>query len=166
MFRILMTVAILLAAAPAAFAQSSDGPGADRPDTEAGRYVLRRVDEGLMRLDRETGATSFCRKRGESWVCEAVADDRIALEDEIARLAGDNAELAREIGRLRDRVATLEGGKRESRDKDLEDDGDTPRSDSPSDAEIDKVMKTFETMMRRFMDMARDLRKDYEEDRF
>ena len=147
MFRILMTVAILLVAAPAAFAQSLDSAGADRPDTEAGRYVLRQIDDGLMRLDRETGATSFCRKRGESWVCEAVADDRAALEAEIARLAGDNADLAREIGRLKDQVATLEGGKgepdAEASGQDCEDNGKAPESDTPTDEEIDKVMKSY-----------------------
>ncbi len=161
MFRILTTVVVLLITAPAAFAQD-----VDQPDTEAGRYILRRVDDGLMRLDRETGATSFCRKRGESWVCEAVADDRVALEEEIARLSGDNAELAREVGRLKARVASHKDVNGKPRNKDHEGDRKKPKLGSPTDEEIDKVMKTFETMMRRFMDMARDLREDYEEDRF
>ncbi|MCT8970672.1 hypothetical protein [Microbaculum marinisediminis] len=164
MKRILIAAVVLLVAVPGAYAQ-----GADRPDTEGDRYVLRRVDDGLMRLDRETGDTSFCRKRGGSWVCEAVADDREALEAEINRLVEDNGELAREIGRLKQRIARLEG-----RDTEPEGDRDGTGPDAkstepevPSDEELDKVFRTFEKVMRRFMDMARDLREDYEsQDRF
>ena len=169
MKRILIAAVVLLVSVPGAYAQS-----ADRPDTEGDRYVLRRMDDGLMRLDRETGATSFCRKRSGSWVCEAVADDREALESEINRLVEDNAELAREVGRLKRRVARLEGrdrGPEARRDEggrdDAGPDAKSTEPEVPSDEELDKVFRTFEKVMRRFMDMARDLREDYEsQDRF
>ncbi len=161
MYRILTAAILVLAVASTAGAQTG-GVTTDRPDTEGGRYVLRRMDDGLMRMDRETGAISYCRKRAESWVCEAVADDREAMEAEITRLVEDNAELAREIGRLKNRIARLEGRGEKPRT-----DGQSPESDVPSDEEIDRVMETFEKFMRRFMDMAQELRKEYEQqDRF
>jgi len=162
MVRILTAVVILLVMAPA-MAQE-----ADRPDTEGGRYILRRVDDGLMRVDRDTGVTSFCRKRGGAWVCETVADDREAFEDEIARLAQDNAELAREVGRLKARIARLEGGPDALAEGDDETGKPRSKTDDPSEDEIDKAMRTVESMMRRFMDMAQELREDYgkPDDRF
>lgn len=166
MLRILATLAVLLATSLGVAAQDS------LPDTEAGRYILRPVDDGLMRVDRETGATSFCRKRETAWVCEAVADDRVVLEDEIARLSQDNSELARKIGRLQQRIARLEAGgpKSDARpapesQKKGKSDKERPGLGLPDDKDIDQVVKTFESMMRRFLDMVRDLRDDYEKDR-
>jgi len=165
MFRILAFIAVLLLPPAVAVAQET------LPDTEAERFILRRVDGGLMRIDRETGETSFCRKRNKAWTCEIVADDRVALEEEIARLSEDNSELAREIGRLKERIARLETGAAPA-DKpkkpapgDGNADEERPALDLPSDKEIDQVMKTFESMMRRFLDMVRDLRDEYEQDR-
>ncbi len=144
------------------------------PDTEGGRYILRRVDDGLMRVDRETGATSLCRKRGTGWACEAVADDREALEEEIARLSRENAELAVEIGRLRERLAGAQEPPRDLPGRAEPDagggDGATGGGSErtlrlPTDEEIDEVARTFESMMRRFMESMKSLRDRYEDDR-
>ncbi|MFT0861710.1 hypothetical protein [Ancylobacter sp. G4_0304] len=56
-----------------------------------GRFTIQPVDGGILKLDTRSGAMSFCRARGApagatSWVCEAVPEDRAALEAEIARL--------------------------------------------------------------------------------
>src|SRR5690606_38661398 len=41
-----------------------------------------------------TGKVSTCRKSDDTgWACYAVADDRAALEEEIARLQSENARL-------------------------------------------------------------------------
>lgn len=149
-----------------------------QPDTEGGRFILRRVDDGLMRVDRSTGTTSFCRKRDAGWTCQLVADDREALEGEIARLSRENSELAIEIGRLRERIAVLEArqdGERETMPA-VPPSGEEPKAGGegesgertlrlPSDQEIDQVMKTFESMMRRFLDSMKILRERYEDDR-
>lgn len=165
MFRSLTAMLVILFAVPLAGAQAID-----QPDTEGGRYILRKVESGLMRVDRETGSTSFCRKRDNTWTCELVADDRAALEDEIARLAGDNSELAREIGRLKKRIARLESGApamepETPRSQGEDGEKEAPYLDLPSDEEIDQVMQTFQMMMRRFFDMVRGLREDFDQDR-
>jgi len=50
------------------------------------RYVMKDTGNGFLRLDTKTGEMSMCQPKANSFVCEAVADDREALEKEIARL--------------------------------------------------------------------------------
>lgn len=95
------------------------------------RFALQPVPDGVLRLDRRTGDVSFCRRDGESWACRAVVDDRRALNEEIARLERENAELRRRA----ERRSFVEG----------------PTMRLPSDAEIDEALG----LMERFMDRAR-----------
>jgi hypothetical protein len=67
------------------------------PDTEKGRYTLNKVAEGFVRLDTQTGAVSLCSQRTLGWACLAAPEDRAVLENEIARLRGENAALKKDI---------------------------------------------------------------------
>lgn len=129
------------------------------PDSESGRFIVRSFDDGVIRIDRESGATSVCRQDADGWACRAVPDEREALEDEIARLAQDNAELAARIGELEDQLASGESPPGAPRD----DEERTP--DLPSEAEIDRMMDSFERMMRRFLGIVRSLKEDFESER-
>lgn len=61
---------------------------------EAGdRYAMTPTDGGFLRLDKETGAVSFCAVENGLASCRIGADERAALEAEIARLRRENAEL-------------------------------------------------------------------------
>ena len=112
---------------------------------ETGRYVLKDVQGGFIRLDTETGAVSHCRSRDDQWRCEPVADAQVALNDEINRLAEENAE-------LQQRLAELEGGQAER--------GLGPRLEVPSQEDLDRVFTVLESFMRRFIDFARSLNED------
>ena len=108
-----------------------------------GRYVLKDVEGGFIRLDTETGAVSHCGLRNETWRCEPVADAQAALQDEINRLAQENAELAQQLAEL--------------------DDGEprrAPALELPSDEDLDRVFGIFERFMQRFIDFARSLNED------
>lgn len=50
-------------------------------------------DGGYLRLDKSTGAVSYCSTKGEFAVCRLGADERTALEAEIAHLREENARL-------------------------------------------------------------------------
>lgn len=63
-----------------------------------GRFSLSRVEGGFLRLDSVTGHMSFCSPHTVGWACEAVPEDRAALDAEIARLQ-------RELGKLKDEIA-------------------------------------------------------------
>lgn len=153
-------------AAPAAMAQT-----ADQPDTEGGRYILREVDGEYLRVDRESGDTSVCRRGETGWTCSLVADDRKAYEDEINRLTEENADLAREVDRLRRQAAAREDGAPELEGADPEGtpgeaeerDGNELVLKLPSDKELDELSETFETVMRRFVEMLRSLKTDLEQ---
>lgn len=108
-------------------------------ENASGRYAMREVADGLLRLDTQTGSVSHCRKLNTAWTCEAVADDRIALQDEITRLQNENDELRRKLG---------ENRKQSSK----------PDSALPTDEDLDKVMGFMERFMRRFFDFAKSLR--------
>lgn len=108
-------------------------PVAGAQDTP-GRYQMTEVENGMLRLDTQTGDVSYCRVIDAQWICETAADDRVALDDEIATLESENEQ-------LRDRIAELEQSSQE-------DDG---RSLSlPSDEELDRVIGFMERLMRRF----------------
>jgi len=82
----------------------SDGAAGMAGSGDAGnRYELRETDQGLVRLDRRTGIVSLCQSSGNSMTCTAVADDRVAYEDEIRRLYEENKA-------LRDRMVQLDPG--------------------------------------------------------
>ena len=51
----------------------------------------------MLRLDTRTGAVSICAKKETGWACNAVPDERQALENEIARLQGENGALKKDM---------------------------------------------------------------------
>jgi len=109
---------------------------------ETGRYVLKDVEGGFIRLDTETGAVSLCRSLSEKWRCEPVADAEAALQDEINRLAEENAALERQLAEL-----TGSEGERST----------GPAIELPSEEDLDRIFGIFERFMRRFIDFARSL---------
>ena len=140
---IILTVAALAAFAPPASAQTT-------PDSENGRYSFSGVPDGMLRLDTRTGAVSLCAKQVSGWACNAVPDERAALENEIARLQRENGTLKKD---MLARGLPLPGGvasapsATQQRELNL-------KVPLPSDAEIDRVMSAFEKMWRRIVDMV------------
>ena len=149
MTRAILVVALLTAALPAA-AQTAT------PDSENGRYSFSQVSEGLLRLDTRTGQVSLCAKRGPGWACQAVPDERNALENEIARLQDENAKLKKEM--IASNVPLPGMGP-----------GAGPQAGRPpgeiklpSDADIDRLMTFMEKIWRRLIDMVQSVQKDIE----
>jgi hypothetical protein len=79
-----------LAQAPAT---NPPAPGATAPSAQEGRFSMAPTQGGFLRLDKETGAVSFCTVEAGLSLCRISADERAALETEIARLRRENAEL-------------------------------------------------------------------------
>lgn len=61
------------------------------------RYRFSASGEGFVRLDSQTGEVSYCAPRTAGWACQPAADERAALEAEIARLADANVALKRDL---------------------------------------------------------------------
>jgi hypothetical protein len=169
-----LLVALLLAGAP--MTASAQDPR--RPDTAASaedsqRYEFTRMSRwGFMRLDKKTGQVSHCRSRGPGWACEAIPDDRAALEAEIARQSAKIEALEAERARQAGKIAELEA--------DLARRATTPAPGAPpapqvaprpevklqlpSEEEIDRALRYLETMFRRFVGMVDRLRAEKEKE--
>jgi hypothetical protein len=137
-----LLVLVVLAFVPSAQAQTT-------PDSESGRYTFSQVPDGMLRLDTRTGTVSLCAKKEAGWACNTVPDERLALENEIARLQRENGAIKKD---LLARGLPLPGGvasgpAASQRELNL-------KVPLPSDAEIDRVMSAFEKMWRRIVDMV------------
>ena len=93
-FALALAAALAVAASPA---WAQDGA----PPNVPSRYSFNRVSDGFLRLDNVSGQVAFCSPHTVGWVCEAVAEDRAALEKEIARLHDEVTSLRQEVASLR-----------------------------------------------------------------
>ena len=137
----LVLVSAVVVFASAAHAQTA-------PDSENGRYALNQVSDGMLRLDTRTGQVSLCAKKDTNWACNAVPDERQALESEITRLQRENGALKKDmVARGLPLPSGVAGAPANQRELNL-------TVPLPSDAEIDRVMSAFEKMWRRLIDMV------------
>jgi hypothetical protein len=149
MVRTALSVLILtLFAGSAGWAQSTLGEGDDS------RYTFNRADEGYLRLDGRTGQVSICTRRAVGWACQAVADERTALEAEIARLQAENVALKKE---LLARNLALPGTVKPAEPAPKPEE---PRLQPPNDADLNKMMTFLDKVWRRLVDMIVSLQKD------
>jgi hypothetical protein len=154
-------------AMPAMAQTPAESPAANSPDAlpniESSRFSFSPVEGGVMRLDTRTGAVSRCAQRPSGWACEAVPDDRAALEAEIARLTAENQRLSGRLAELEKRVEQGRAGPPVP-PSDVPNPARPPQAtpDLPSDAEIDRVMTFVEKVFRRFMSMVQTLRPETE----
>jgi hypothetical protein len=93
-----LAVAAVLAFAGLAAAAENQAPPAEMP----ARYAFNRVNDGFLRLDNVSGQIAFCSPTSAGWACQAVPEDRAALEKEIARLQDEVADLKRQVAALRE----------------------------------------------------------------
>lgn len=145
------------------------GPAAaqTRGDAREGpRFAMQPVEGGLMKLDTRSGALAFCSVKSGAWVCEAVPEDRAALEAEIGRLQGRIAALEKGsagtgTGGVPDIMAPPEAARP----------GDTPPLSPPAasppaenalppeaEKRLDQAMDMAERVFRRFFEMVDRLR--------
>ncbi len=128
-------------------------------DTEQGRFSFHKVDEGFLRLDTRSGQVSLCNHKTLGWACETIPDERLALENEIARLQNGNAALKKE---LLARGLTLPPSVKPEPPLAKSDKSDKtdPELKLPSQADIDRVMTFMERVWRRMVEAANNLQKD------
>lgn len=107
-------------------------------NTANGRYSMTPAPNGFLRLDTRNGSVSLCTVKDNRVTCQLSADERGALEAEIARLAARNTELQKKFA---------EAGKSPGR---------ALRDALPSDAEMDKALSFAEKFMRRMMRIMKD----------
>ena len=148
MIRTVLSVLVLTLSGSAGWAQGAPAEGEDS------RYTFNRADEGYLRLDGRTGQVSICTRRPVGWACQSVADERTALESEIARLQTENVALKKE---LLARNLPLPGTTKPDQPATKP---EAPRLQLPSEADLNKVMTFLDKVWRRLVDMIVTLQKD------
>jgi hypothetical protein len=128
------------------------------PDPERGRFSFQQLPEGTLRLDSRTGQVSLCSKRAVGWACQAVPEDRAALESEIARLQAENAALRRELSSHG--ITMPDGGKPPSLSAKPDDDAKWP-----SNADLDRAMSFLERAWHRLVEMVQRLQREMESEK-
>lgn len=68
-------------------------------ETDSGRYTMSPTDGGVVRLDRETGAMSFCTGRDGAWSCRDMNEDESELRKRVDELEAENRALRAETRR-------------------------------------------------------------------
>ena len=123
----------------------------------AGRYTMHQTDDGMLRLDTQTGAVSLCSRADDTWACKPMVDKK-AANDEIARLQKENKELRSEVNRL-DKMLGM-GGPKANNDADPPRPGGGSGPNSfrlPTEKEVDHALNYFERMLRKFQDRLKKL---------
>lgn len=123
-------------------------------ENEDARFTFHRVDDGYLRLDGRSGQVSLCARRAVGWLCQALPDDRTALEAEIARLQTDNVALKKEL--LAHKLALPANVRPDPPPANT----GRPRLRLPNDAEIEHMMAFFEKVWRRVVDLILTAQRD------
>ena len=108
---------------------------------DSARFTLEKTADGYVRMDKTTGEMSICTQQSDQLVCRIAADDRVAMEDEIARLDG-------RLTKLEEKIAASDKS------------GAVSNSTLPTDEEFEKSMTLMEKFFRRFMGVVKDLNED------
>ncbi len=128
------------------------GAAPEGEEQRPGRYVMTPTEGGFLRLDSQTGAVSLCQRNDGKYSCEAVPDDRRALESEIDRLATENKDLKGAVKQLEEMLAQPDPERRADRRG--------PRLQLPSEEDVDRAMTYIQRMMRKFKEKLRELEED------
>jgi hypothetical protein len=126
-------------------------PQGTPPEGENSRFSFFHADGGYLRLDGRSGQVSLCLRRQAGWLCQAVPEERAALEAEIGRLQAQNAALKQQVlahdlplpgGVSADAPAAAQG------------------SPAPADREVNQIMSVIEDVWRRLVAMIVSVQRD------
>ena len=138
-----LAACLLIALVAPGLAQDNPGtsnPGATGEIARDGRYTMTPAPNGFLRLDTRTGAVSLCTLKDAQVTCASSADERGALENEIGRLARENADLRERLAQI-----TQRGGQERGQSRGL-----------PDAQEMDRALGFAETFMKRMMRIMRE----------
>ncbi len=123
-------------------------------DDQSGRYSLAPTEGGFVRLDRETGAMSFCTGKEGDWACKPMADAENKLKARVGELEAENKALREQksaeteppppVGALPDSVPPAPPG-------------DLP---VPTEKDVDKLFDYVEGMMKKFKERIKRLERE------
>jgi hypothetical protein len=132
--------------------------------SDPGRYTMTPAEGGVIRLDRETGAMSFCTGKDGDWSCKDMPETESALKKRVDELEGEKRALEAEK-RLRE--PPLSGGPiAKAPDAAQPQPGEAPPPSPPGDLpmpnekDVDKLFDYVEGMVKKFKERIDRLEKE------
>lgn len=129
-------------------------------DDEAGRYSMSPTEGGFVRLDRNTGAMTFCTKGDASksepaWACTPMGDAQQLSNSERERLEAENKALKTDKQHLEEMLGMADPSKPGATSPDTG--SAAPPMKIPSEKDVDQVFDYFEGMMKKFRERMKKL---------
>jgi hypothetical protein len=122
-------------------------------DDTSGRYTMSPTEDGVVRLDTQTGAMALCQRKDGAWACEDMDDSQRTLMNEIDKLRAENKSLKDQVDHLEE---TLGLGENQS---------DPPSPSTklvlPSEADVDKAFDYFERMLNKLHERMEKLEEKH-----
>jgi len=148
--------------------KAKDAPAAADKAPQASRFSFNRVDDGFLRLDNQTGQIAYCSAHTVGWACQAVPEDRAALDKEISRLKDEVANLKAQLALVREPPPPRPpAGLSPAPPPPMADQGqdhgnqDSANQDSAKLREdLERARLAFENAWRRLVEMIVNLQKD------
>ncbi len=125
---------------------------------EGGRFTMQPAEGGVIRLDRETGAMSFCSGAAGNWTCKDMPEAESALKKRVEQLEGEKRALEAER-RLRDgpQAKAPDAGEPPALDAVPPPPGDLP---IPNERDVDKLFDYVEGMVKKFKERIDRLERE------
>ncbi|HRN84295.1 hypothetical protein [Hyphomicrobium sp.] len=121
-----------------------------------GRYTMSPTEGGVIRLDRETGAMSFCTGKDGAWSCKEMPESENDLAQRVEELERENRALRGQV----ERGAALPPANEPPAAGDLvppAPPGDLP---VPTERDVDKLFDYVEGMVRKFKERIDRLERE------
>lgn len=128
----------------AAFALLAAGPA-----LAADHYEFRAAEGGFLRLDRGTGAASFCSASGDGYACRPATGTELLG-------ASPASEIEKRVAAMEERLRKLEGAPPRAQ-------GAT--AEAPTDEQIDRAAGFVRKALKRLKELAEEIQRDDEADR-
>jgi chaperonin cofactor prefoldin len=143
-------VAVLLAVVVAGVALIAvQGPKAE----ESGRYSMTRTPNGVVRLDKDTGAMALCSGAEGHWSCQEMNDSQRTLTAEIDRLRAENKSLKKQLDHVDQNLGLNEPGQ----DAPLK-----PKFTLPTEQDVDRAFDYLEAMAKKIHERLDRLQEQQE----
>ncbi len=97
----MLAAGLVLALAPEASAQKAKLDDVKQAAASPLRYRFTHVNDGVMRLDHQTGQVVFCKSQGPAkWSCSPVQEEGVVLQAQLKPAESDNSKLNEQLGEL------------------------------------------------------------------